>query len=310
MTYLDLPEEEHEVYALSALAQDAALEIVEGSGYVLLEDHFDPAPVLDVVDRYVRQHVRAGGETTSGGYRPGLVMISKRLQDLMTDPLLLKIGELALGSRPAFGSLGANSVPPGSEGMDLHVDYPYFAMSPDMPSRSFPSLCVQLIWYLVDVDEDSAPTFLVPGSQIRPSMPVGGFTGRKVLARAGTVFVGHGALWHGVAPNTTDKTRHAVLGSYVPFWVHPMLSPTAFKCYTPAMQELLRHDFGQRMGEGYSRTVSASRAPPADGVVPRVTDPAERHEAMENAWAYARREGRELDEVTERKIREQEIDDG
>jgi len=316
MTYEDLPEERHEEYALDVVARDAAAEILGGRGYVLLEDHFDPSSVLDLVERCVEHHVARGGETVSGGHRPDGVMLSSRVQDLMVDPLLLRIGELCLGSRPAFGSLGANSVPPGSGGMDPHLDYPYFAMAPNLPPRGFPALCVQLIWYLVDVDEGCAPTIFVPGTQVAPSVPRP-FPYRSCPAKAGSVFVGHGALWHGVGPNSTDRTRHALLGSYVPFWVHPMLRPTAFTSFSEEMDLLLRKDFGKRMGEGYSRTVSSVRGAHDDyrsayreGVASRAEEPGERHRAEESVWAEARRVGRELDEATERKVRELEIDDG
>lgn len=82
---------------------------------------------------------------------------------------------------------------------------------------------------------------------------------RRVTAKAGTVFVGHGALWHGVGRNTTDRVRHAVLGSYVPFWVQPMLTNSYGWSRSPEMDVLLRSDMGRRIGEGYSATVASSR---------------------------------------------------
>ncbi len=247
---------------LSSTAKAAADEILNGRGFVLLEDHFDPEPVLEVVREHVDDHVEnQHAAVFSGGYRPGRVAEEELVQELMLDPLLLEIGRLCIGARPAFGSLGANSVPPGSSGMDPHIDYPYFAMGDGLPHSGFPAMCVQLIWYLVDVDLECGPTIAVPGTQVRPTRPRPAFHGmaERVPAKAGTVFVGHGALWHGVAPNTTDRIRHAVLGSYVPFWVQPMLVPAyAFSKSLP-MDILLRYDMGRRIGEGYSATVASSK---------------------------------------------------
>lgn len=261
MKFTDLPEEQHEEYAMSLVAGNAAEEILYGSGYVLLEDHFDPSPVLEVVRDHVDAHLERGGGMTSGGYRPGNVAGDPLVQDLMLDPLLLEVGRLCIGSRPAYGSLGANCVPPRSAGMDPHIDYPYFAMGSGLPGSSFPSMCVQLIWYLVDVDEDFGPTLVLPGTQVRPSRPVPGFArmAERVTAKAGTVFVGHGAIWHGVAPNRKDELRHALLGSYVPFWVQPMLVPAYSFSRSFRFDELLRSDMGRRIGEGYSATIASSR---------------------------------------------------
>lgn len=302
MRYWNLPEEEHEAYSLSVVAKDVAEEVEKGRGYVLLEDMFDPAGPLEVVERFVSDHVRRGGKTVSGGHRPGEILLAPAVQSLMVHPLLLAIGEILIRSRPAFGSLGSNSVPPGSDGMGIHIDYPYFAMG-DLPGYGSPALCVQMIWYLVDVDERTAPTLVVPRTQIVPGRPSDypAEVAEPVLAKAGSVFVGHGALWHGVGPNLSGRTRHAVLGSYVPFWVHPMLTPARFRSWHPGMDELLRSDFGHRIGEGYSATV-ADRREERDR-------PAARQDVQESIWAHARRAGRELDEATEEKIRRLEADE-
>lgn len=263
-------------HLLSTAAREARDEILHGRGYVLLQGLFDPAPVLETVSAYVEEHVGVrGGALMSGGYRPGDVPGEEVVQALMLDPLLLEIGRLCIGSRPAFGSLGANCVPPGSAGMDPHIDYPYFAMGEGLPQSGSPALCVQLIWYLVDVDEGCGPTLVLPGTQVRPSRPLPAFRrmAERVPVKAGTVFVGHGALWHGVAPNTTDKVRHAVLGSYVPFWVQPMLRVHYAFSRSFEFDELLRSDMGRRIGEGYSATVASSRLEEAVPEEDEITGP-------------------------------------
>ncbi len=225
-------------------------EILRGRGYVVLEDHFDPAQALKVVEQRVKEYVADGGQAFSGGFRPDVM--GDRISEVMVDPVLLAVGQEVLGQRPAFGSFGCNSVPHGTEGMDAHFDYPYFAMGRSLPKTGDPALCLQLIWYLVDVTEDSGPTLVVPGTQTRPRRPTKDFRKRAkaITAKAGSVFVGHGALWHGVGENTSGRLRHALLGSYVPFWVQPMLV-SSFPGRSPEMRSLLREDFGLRIGEGY-----------------------------------------------------------
>ncbi len=257
---MSLDDDEVKAREDSALVRESRDRILEGDGYVLLPDFFDPAPLLELVVPAVEAQYAAGAPVFSGGYRPDLAGV-KAVQDLMLEPRLIEIAWQVLGQKPAYGSLGVNSVPPGSEGMDPHFDYPYFAMHPEsLPKAAFPALCVQMIWYLTDVTEDGGPTMVVPGSQRKPSSPTPEYHDFSVpvLPRAGTLFVGHGALWHGVGRNTSSSIRHVILGSFVPFWVHPMLRPASEFGTSPAMREILRSDFPQRLGDGYSNTVDGA----------------------------------------------------
>lgn len=265
--------------------------ILYGDGFVVLEDFFDPAPLLEIAEHVVSKHVKRGGRAFSGGYRPDVLMQAE-VQDLMLDPRLLDVARKVLGTKPAFGSLGCNSVPPGSPGMEPHFDYPYFAMPrAGLPESSFPALCVQMIWYLDDVTEDFGPTLVVPGSQLVPESPTADYhrLRQPVLAKAGSLFLGHGALWHGVGLNTTDRIRHAMLGSFVPFWVHPMLRPSYGFGHSEAMRELARSDFQDRIGEGYQATTDGANAVPV--LVDEVDD------MDEEAWTSFARAMGDLDEA-------------
>jgi hypothetical protein len=238
--------------------------ILHGDGFVVLEDFFDPAPLLAIAEEAVAGLIKADGQVFSGGYRPDVLM-EPEVQDLMLDPRLLDIAWRLLGTKPAFGSLGCNSVPPGSLGMEPHFDYPYFAMPKSgLPESSFPALCVQMVWYLTDVTEDGGPTLVVPGSQLVPEAPTPDYhrLRQPVLAKAGSLFLGHGALWHGVGVNRTQRIRHAMLGSFVPFWVHPMIRPSYGFGHNDMMRELARSDFQNRIGEGYSATTEGTHATP------------------------------------------------
>jgi hypothetical protein len=229
-------------------------DTLEEQGYVLIPKAFDPKPVREIVDAAVERHLRNDKRVQGGGYRPDILHVPE-VQALMVEPSLLDLAWSILKCEPAFGSLGANVIPANSRGMEAHVDYPYFAMA-KMPADPFPAYCVQLIWYLVDVSEDFAPTAVVPESHTVPRKPDADEFREKavpIIAEAGDLVVSHGALWHAVMPNQTARDRPVVLGSYVPYWVRPMLRPDVPFGASSAFQKLMCSDFGERIGEGYSR---------------------------------------------------------
>jgi hypothetical protein len=223
------------------------------NGYVVVPDVFDPEPVRLMLEKRVEEHVAQNGRMQGGGYRPDVIM-EPDVQALYVDPVLLGFAEKILGCAPAFGSLGSNVIPAGALGMEAHVDYPYFSMA-RMPDGASPALCVQTIWYPEDVTEDFAPTAVVPGSHLRPSKPDPERFREEavpVLAKAGSLFIGHGATWHAVMPNRTGRNRPAVLGSYVPYWVRPMLRVDVPEVH-PTLRILMCSNFGERIGRDYER---------------------------------------------------------
>jgi hypothetical protein len=233
---------------------EVASKIIGSPGYMIVPDVFDPVPLRETLQQILTKDIEYGLRPFSGGYRPDVLHLPE-FQALMLDEDLLKIGEEVIGSRPAFGSFGANIIPPDSSGMDAHIDYPYFAMD-KMPESAFPAMCMQMIWYLEDITEDFGPTAIVPESHFNPRRPEAeDFIEHRipVLAKAGSLFVGHGALWHGVMPNSTDRFRPAILGSFVPFWVRPMLKTSIPYGFEERMAVLMCSDFGERIGEGYIR---------------------------------------------------------
>jgi ectoine hydroxylase-related dioxygenase (phytanoyl-CoA dioxygenase family) len=175
----------------------------------------------------------------------------------MLKPGVLALGQELLGCKPGFGSLVVNYVPAGSEGMGAHVDSPYAQMTDEELAENRPCLCLQMIWYLEDVTEDSAPTAVVPGSQMRGRRPhPRDFWDEavSVLVKAGTLFVSHGALWHATEPNRTDRIRPVVISKYFPSWSRPPWNPF---CQLPpellpGMVDLMYPDYRLRAARGWS----------------------------------------------------------
>ena len=96
----------------------------------------------------------------------------------------------------------------------------------------FPDLmmCLVMIWYLTDVDEDSGGTWVVPGSHKDPRNPRGPADGivvsapipgdMQITAPAGSVYIQDSRSWHSSAPhNTSDRARVAVVNRWCPWWV-------------------------------------------------------------------------------------------
>jgi ectoine hydroxylase-related dioxygenase (phytanoyl-CoA dioxygenase family) len=220
-------------------------ELVDGPGYAVIPGAFDPFSVLPVVSELVARHIEAGAMLCDGGWRPEVLHVPE-VQELMLKPWVLELGRTLIGGQVGFGSLVPNFVPAGSPGMGAHVDYPYSVMDEVPPVR--PVLCMQMLWYLEDVTEDLAPTAVVPGSQLRRSKPDSEGFWREavpVLAKAGSLFVSHGGLWHATMPNRASRSRPAIISKYFPARARPPWNPfTAIpREFLPGMVELFYPGF-------------------------------------------------------------------
>ncbi len=124
---------------------------------------------------------------------------------------------------------------------EWHTDWPHdlSAYAMDDPSgnvgcvrQPFPdvTLCLVMIWYMTDVDEDSGGTWVVPGSHKDPRNPRGPADGMmvtapipgdmQVTAPAGSVYIQDSRSWHASAMhNPSGRPRIAVVNRWCPWWV-------------------------------------------------------------------------------------------
>ena len=94
---------------------------------------------------------------------------------------------------------------------------------PDIP------MCLVMIWYLTDVDENSGGTWIVPGSHKDPRNPRGPKDGvlnsapipgdMQVTAPAGSVFIQDSRCWHSSTMHNTSHTRVAMVNRWCPWWL-------------------------------------------------------------------------------------------
>ena len=128
-----------------------------------------------------------------------------------------------------------------SSSREWHTDWPHdlSAYGRDDPGANvgcirqpFPdiTMCLVMIWYLTDVDEDSGGTWVVPGSHqdkrnprgpaddITVSAPIPGDL--QVSAPAGSVYIQDSRSWHASAMhNPSGKARVAVVNRWCPWWL-------------------------------------------------------------------------------------------
>ena len=128
------------------------------------------------------------------------------------------------------------------------------------------AMCLVMIWYLTDVNEDSGGTWVVPGSHRDARNPRGAFDGItttapipgeiQITAPAGSVYIQDSRSWH-ASPfhNTSGLDRIAVLNRWCPWWlavddyaphalnntVSQPLSHSEYLALPTELQPLMRH---------------------------------------------------------------------
>ena len=159
----------------------------------------------------------------------------------------LKIAQLHLrpiaadhpdGTPGGFGSVRHRG---RADTREWHTDWPHdlSAYGSDDPRQNagcirqpFPdvAMCLVMIWYLTDVDPDSAGTWVVPGSHKdarNPRGPADGMTvtapipgDMQISARAGSVYIQDSRTWHASAMhNPAGRKRVAVVNRWCPWWM-------------------------------------------------------------------------------------------
>ena len=142
------------------------------------------------------------------------------------------------GTPGGFGAVHRRGRPDTRE---WHTDWPHdtTAYGRGDPGRNigcvrqpFPdvAMCLVMIWYLTDVDEDSGGTWVVPGSHKdtrNPRGPSDGITCTapipgeiQITAAAGSLYIQDSRSWH-ASPmhNTSDHDRIAVVNRWCPWWL-------------------------------------------------------------------------------------------
>lgn len=233
---------------------DLAKEIVEGQGYILLPNLLNTAEatearniVLKLADQERKQEKVITERFKERLY--GLIYKGEIFAKMVQHPRVLSVIEAILGEDIVLGGFSAHILHPGAQRMGVHVDYPYWAMSPPYPQ--FPVLEVQVIWLVEDFTEDNGAPLFVAGSQklaTKPDLDKFEQQAQKITATAGTAIISHGLCWHDTSVNSSDKPRVSILGNYTPQYIHSLednlfdFQSEVIDRATPKLRQLLRHD--------------------------------------------------------------------
>jgi ectoine hydroxylase-related dioxygenase (phytanoyl-CoA dioxygenase family) len=140
----------------------------------------------------------------------------RQLLELMCHPLVLAVWERLLGPDFVCSTWSANTVLPLAGKTYWHVDHPYWTIAP--PYQVDPILTGQTIWCLDDFTASNGATRFIPGSHRRGHMPAHeadhDHEGVTLAAPRGSVILAHGACWHSMGRNETERPRTAIFGRY------------------------------------------------------------------------------------------------
>lgn len=103
----------------------------------------------------------------------------------------------------------------------LHIDSRF-------PAPTFPIQCI-VLWMLDDFNEKTGATRLVPGSHKRISYPENGRLYPDEVradAKAGSVIIYDGSLWHAGGKKTVECERWSIIASYSRWFVKPSFEMT------------------------------------------------------------------------------------
>jgi len=139
------------------------------------------------------------------------------------------------------GGFGSTKYRGRADSREWHTDWPHdlSAYGRENPNdnvgcvrQPFPdvTMCLVMIWYMTDVDENSGGTWIVPGSHKDPRNPRGPTDGisvtapipgdMQVSAPAGSVYIQDSRCWHASAMhNPSGRARVAVVNRWCPWWV-------------------------------------------------------------------------------------------
>jgi ectoine hydroxylase-related dioxygenase (phytanoyl-CoA dioxygenase family) len=205
-------------------AGEAMAEAVERDGFTVLEDVIDPGEVARAREALVRAaaaNEARGMPTRLEALDPGgcniriydLVEHDPIFIDLALHPGVLPVVDGLLAHDALLSNFTANIALPGSGSMNAHCD-----QSTVMP-EPWPELyALNAIWCLDDVDEENGATRYLPGSHrfIRfadvPADPKQGM--RPFEAKAGSVIVMHGRMWHTSGENRSRSRERAMLFAF------------------------------------------------------------------------------------------------
>lgn len=203
----------------------AAKAQLRDDGWCVIPDVLDPAAARQALDRLwaaADESRRRGVDTYMPVLDPNasnvrvffLMELDAIFRELIAHPTAVEMVSSLLGRDFLISNFTANIARPGSKSMALHSD-----QSLVVPEPWVQPWALNVIWCLTDVTFENGATLFIPGShrwQTRADVPAD--ANRRLQpfeAKAGSIIVMEGRIWHTSGANiTADQDRALLFGYY------------------------------------------------------------------------------------------------
>jgi len=169
-------------------------------------------------------------------------------RELIQHPAAIAMVRQAIGPDFMISNFTANIARPGSRSMALHSDQSLVGPEPWLAPWA-----VNIIWCLTNVHRDNGATLFIPGShrwRTRDDVPPN--ADKRLVpfeAKAGSIVVMDGRVWHTSGANVTkDEDRALLFGFYTLPFLRPQVNWNA--CLSPETQASLGPQMHDWLGLG------------------------------------------------------------
>jgi hypothetical protein len=160
--------------------------------------------------------------------------------DLIDRPGVVDLAEATMGEQCHIIGQTAWKSHPGHNGWSPHLDHILVTANEEIASdrKRYPIYLCTAHFYLDDLDETLAPTYVIPGSHKSGGHPVkdeeGNITWKgagmePVLCQAGDMLFFRSEVWHTGSKNTSDRARYLIQTHYSHRTISNRFSPWPFQ---------------------------------------------------------------------------------
>ena len=205
------------------------------AGWCVIPDVLDAARTVEVLGSLwaaAREFERRGQQTWMPVLDPNpsnvrvfyLLELDAIFRDLIQHPTAVEMVREVLGEEFLISNFTANIARPGSKSMALHSDQSL--VTPEPWAHPW---AVNIIWCLTDVRFENGATLFIPGShkwRTREDVPADADSQLIPFeAKAGSILVMAGRMWHTSGANiTADEDRALLFGYYAAPFLRPQVN--------------------------------------------------------------------------------------